>query len=573
MTYPNRTRKIRLVSDYYNSIVLKMSPKPSPLELTILSIIDGICKGNKRKGTCRLSLQELTKLVSFRMPSHSVHPDSIKGARRKLIDRGLLIQTGTWNRRKILTSAIPRAEVEGFKGLQIPLEAATSPHLSHAAKLIFGRLHYLLTVNEEKRIYLDWTNQRLADDLNIGLGQVIQGLGQLREHNFIFIHHRDSKNRKVGLNFDWAALNKNYLPSFEKESKISKGGKSITVKHYKKGKSITVKSGKIPLEIQNKVINLASYAAEAKEVLEPNKLKDNKYYFPLENKAEQQSSAKGDSMPVYQTRAVERVLACWGSKQPPLQRSGPKVVNKAIPIIKQILAKYSEATIEKCFDLYHRSLHNPTLMCQKMNKKSPYRVSIKEFFEFSLDSKIFIQQYKIKGFDNVNSWFDLCLKGETEIENRFTLVPADKYPIVTALLKRIVSSWDGHPPIVGGTAEKQLRRSSAKLVEFHQQIKPRITDWRKVMKASTPEFLKEHLGTYILNNFNLDSFKLYWLMSDNFIYKFERYLEDMRVLSRLETPERRRDWTSDKGIPFGSGSGEADCNRDDSECKVFAEDF
>jgi hypothetical protein len=609
MTNPTHPKRPRLVSDYYNSILLKMTPKPSALELTILSIMDGICKGNKKKGTCCLSLSELTKMVTYRSPNHSIHPDSVKAARRKLVDRGLLIQTGAWNRKKIYSTVIPRAEAEGFKGLQIPLEAATSPHLSHAAKLIFGRIYYLLTVNDGDRVYLEWTNKRLADDLNVGLGQIIQGLGELREQNFIYIHHGNSRVRKVGLNYDWNVLNNNYLPTFERESKISKGGKSITVQTGKGGKSITVKSVEITAEQPNKVINLEAYTSARKSISGVNKyLKDNKSTFPLEkygtsgsgqpvqgestfacqreveslsDKTVANPRKEDRSMPLTLVPVPEeanRTFDYWNSRGEPLPRHrvGTRVHKDAIKAIRKALKIHKEKTIRNAIDLYRQSLTRTDLNLFRF-KSAPVRVGLDEFFQFSGFTIGVIADRKIKGFDGGGiSWFDICLKGAAEVEQRFAVVPVDKFPVVTKLLQKVIGSWDDHPKVTGPIAEKQLQIVSAKLVEFHQRIKPRMLTGG-FLKFSTPEFLKEYFVPYLqemLGKRGVEGFQLWWMIGDGFVDEFEQYLVRLHTIKKpVMVRHLKRRVGCDQNISFGSGSRAAYHHRYDNECELSAADF
>jgi len=299
------------------------------------------------------------------------------------------------------------------------------------------------------------------------------------------------------------------------------------------------------------------------------------YHFLSGNDGEQGSpqsttEKEDQGMSVHLSRSVDRIVDHWKSKTPSLQKPKDKTIKKASPVIKSILNKYSETKVKEAIDLYHRCLNNPMLVCGIKNKSLPNKVSLPEFFKFGLDTNIFIQNNHIKGFEGVDSWFALCLKGEEEIEKRFVLVPTDKYPIVTNLLKKVVTSWDRHPPIVGNEAERQLRKSSVKLVEFHHRIQKRIIAWRRIVRASVPEFLKEYLIPYILNNLNLEQFRIYWLMSDKFLYNFERHLEEIQVVARptmVRHKLKKRVDACDQDISF-RGRGRAinhhgyDCERD-----------
>jgi hypothetical protein len=181
---------------------------------------------------------------------------------------------------------------------------------------------------------------------------------------------------------------------------------------------------------------------------------------------------------------------------------------------------------------------------------------------------------EIKGFEGVTSWFELCLKGEQEMENRFILVPKDKYPIVTTLLKRTVSSWDNHPTVVGNIPETQLRKASIKFVELHQRIKPRIRVYDRIFQVSVPTFLREYLVPYLLNNINRDAFQIYWLQSDKFLWGFEQYLEEAQVISRAPTVRNlRRGGDNDQGVSRRGGNRTTYRNRADYQHELSAADF
>lgn len=273
------------------------------------------------------------------------------------------------------------------------------------------------------------------------------------------------------------------------------------------------------------------------------------------------------------SRGVDRVLQHWNSKGSPLTKhrpGGTSQYRKIVRVVGEALKVYPEKTITAAIDLYHQSLLNPSFTLYRYRNIQPTKVSLDEFFAFSVESLNMINVYKIESLRGFNSWFDLMKRGEQIIKDKFGIVPDDKYPVVTNLLKKVVTSWDRHPPIVGNEAEKQLRKSSTKLFEFHQRIKPRIIAWRRIVKISTPEFLKEYLIPYILNNLNLEQFRIYWLMSDKFLYNFERHLEEINVVSRptmVRHKLKKRVDACDQDISF-RGRGRAinhhgyDCERD-----------
>lgn len=261
-------------------------------------------------------------------------------------------------------------------------------------------------------------------------------------------------------------------------------------------------------------------------------------YFLSGNTAPEKGAGGEQEMSICQSRAMDRIVAHWKSKKPSLKVSGQRVTGRALPVLKALLSKHGEKTILETINLYHESLHNPTLICSKFNKRPAYRVSIEEFFAgFSIDNQIFIKQNKIKCLEGVDGWFQMCLKGAEEIERRFALVVADRFPVVTKLLREVISSWDGHPSLVGNRAESNLRKSAARLVEFHQRVKSRLVTGRTEMRLSTPAFLREYFVPYVLENLNLDRFRIYWLMSERFMDDFEQHLVDMRALA---PPKERR---------------------------------
>lgn len=512
-------------SDYHNSILLKMTPKLSKLELIILSIVDGICKGNKKNKTCSLTVKELSDQVACRMPSRRINQGSVKRARRSLQRRRLLVLVKTWGKKKVFTTAIPRAEAEGFKGLQIPLEAATDPNLSNAAKLIFGRLHYLLTVNDEKRIYINWTDEKLADDLNIGLRQTKAAIAVLKSRGYLFAGGK-TRRRKLSLDPEWTNRNKIVLPDFTRRTTKKKGYKRVP-------SSLPLGYKRVP----NGFAEQLDFVSKKADFQAPTNITNNKY-FSFQEKWHRKAAQKEQEMSICQSRAMDRIVAHWKSKKPSLKVSGQRVTGRALPVLKALLSKHGEKTILETINLYHESLHNPTLICSKFNKRPAYRVSIEEFFAgFSIDNQIFIKQNKIKCLEGVDGWFQMCLKGAEEIERRFALVVADRFPVVTKLLREVISSWDGHPSLVGNRAESNLRKSAARLVEFHQRVKSRLATGRTEMRLSTPAFLCEYFVPYVLENLNLDRFRIYWLMSERFMDDFEQHLVDMRALA---PPKERR---------------------------------
>ena len=313
---------------------------------------------------------------------------------------------------------------------------------------------------------------------------------------------------------------------------------------------------------------------------------DNKDYPPLGDSGDLRTPPLTDTpsdrkedkkMPVVNFKhSLDRLVVYWKSKNPPLVQPKDSTVIRKVkrlsPVIKLILTKYSESKIKDCIDIYHASIHNHFLLCGVRGKSSPFRVGFFEFFEFDFHSVDYIVRSEIKGFEKVTGWFDLCLLGEQEIESRFILMPKDKFPMVTGLLKKAVSTWDGHPTVVGNIPETQLRKGAVKLVEFHQRIKSRIQGHQRILQVSTPAFLKEYFVPYILNNINRDKFMLYWVQSDKFLYSFEQHLETIGAITRPPMVRNRR-VGYDQSIPFGSGSRASYRNRDDHQCELSAADY
>lgn len=577
--------------DYHNAIIIKMKPKLSKTEMVLFSILDSICKGNKKGRTCSLSIKELTPMIAARMPGHSVSQEAVKRCRKKLNSRGLLIRTGTWNRRPVFTTMQPRAADEGYRGIQIPAEVLSDPNLGYAAKLIFGRIMYPLSTG---MVYLDWTNQRLVDDLNLGINQIKIGLAQLKEGGYILVHGSKSRFRRIGLNPDWQETRTNNLPYF-------KNIKGVKKNPVEQGKGVK----KNPVDFQESI----GIIRKNNGFQGPNKyLKDNKYDSPSENQYQTEglvTGAEGLSCPrdkishpiksgslenpesnvprsvhnskgkevVDMSRSVDRVLQHWNSKGAPLTKhrpGGTTQYRRIVSATEAALRGTSEKTILAAIDLYHQSLLNPSLTLYRYRNIQPTKVSLDEFFGFSVESLNMINVYKIESLKGIKSWFELMRRGEQVVKDKFGIVPDDRYPVVTDLLKKAISSWDRHPVIVGNEAEKQLRKASGKLVELHQRVKPRIIAWRRIVKISTPEFLREYLVPYILNNLNLEQFRLYWLMSDKFLYNFERHLEEINVVARptmVRHKLKKRARDCDQDISF-RGRGRTfnhhgyDCERD-----------
>ncbi len=553
-------------SDYHNSILLKMTPKLSKLELVILSIVDGICKGNKKSKTCSLSLKELTEKVAFRMPSHSTNQRSVRRARIRLQKRGLLIHVNTWKQKKVLTTAIPRAEAEGFKGLQIPMSAATDPTLSHAAKLIFGRFHYLLTVNDEQRVYIQWTDAKIAEDLNIGLRQASEALASLTAAGYLFIGGKTSR-RRISLDPEWTSRNPFELPCYKRRHGKEGGDKKVPSLPERGDKKVPSAFPEQP-----------DFVSKKPCFGPPNKyLTNNKHDFLSENHSKTASSfgsrtpkppmsrkerlpiltvEKGDQMPVSE-RAIERILNHWNSKGAPLTRhrsGGTSKFRKIKVALQAALLVDSEQAILEAIDLYHSCLTDPTMTLHRYRKMAPTNVGLDEFFKFTPESLNMINVYGIGTLKGAGSWFEIAKKGEKAARDRFGIVPEDKHPIVTSMLKKIVRSLDDRRRVAGNESERILRQASSKLVEFHQRIRPRIISWRKVDAFSPCEFLQTKLGDFMRENLNLERFELYWLLSGRFYRDFERHLEQIGALSREMEPRTRHRYGKPTEKDFATSS-------------------
>jgi len=267
---------------------------------------------------------------------------------------------------------------------------------------------------------------------------------------------------------------------------------------------------------------------------------------------------------------VDRVIQHWNSKSVLSKFKNSKV---AVRNINTCLKSHSEQTIKSCIDIYHNGLLNPLLRLGKKNKHPPGRVSLAEFFEFSEMTKCLIRAKNIRGFEKVNSWFELCLMGEQELENRFVLVQKDKYPIITRILKDELRSWqDSRFPIMGDAVERQLRRTSEKLVELHQQIRHRLTT-HGITKASTPAFVNEHFIPY-LRSLDLSVFRLYWLTGEIFLERFTQHLEGTGYLHQpILVRNLKRRAGSDQIISQRGRSRETYRDRDDCQYELSAADY
>ena len=275
---------------------------------------------------------------------------------------------------------------------------------------------------------------------------------------------------------------------------------------------------------------------------------------------------------------ANRTFDYWNSQGEPLprHRMGTRVHKDAIKAIRKALKIHKEKTIRNAIDVYKQSLTRTDLNLFRF-KSAPVRVGLDEFFQFSGFTIGVIADRKIKGFDGGGiSWFDICLKGAAEVEQRFAVVPVDKFPVVTKLLQKVIGSWDDHPKVTGPIAEKQLQIVSAKLVEFHQRIKPRMLTGG-FLKFSTPEFLKEYFVPYLqemLGKRGVEGFQLWWMIGDGFVDEFEQYLVRLHTIKKpVMVRHLKRRVGCDQNISFGSGSRAAYHHRYDNECELSAADY
>ena len=275
---------------------------------------------------------------------------------------------------------------------------------------------------------------------------------------------------------------------------------------------------------------------------------------------------------------ANRTFDYWNRQGEPLPRHrvGTRVHKDAIKAIRKALKIHKEKTIRNAIDLYRQSLTRTDLNLFRF-KSAPVRVGLDEFFQFSGFTIGVIADRKIKGFDGGGSaWFDICLKGAAEVEQRFAVVPVDKFPVVTKLLQKVIGSWDDHPKVTGPIAEKQLQIVSAKLVEFHQRIKPRMLTGG-FLKFSTPEFLKEYFVPYLqemLGTRGVEGFQLWWMIGEGFVDEFEQHLVRTRAITKpVMVRHLKRRAVCDQNISFGSGSRAAYHHRYDNECELSAADY
>lgn len=265
---------------------------------------------------------------------------------------------------------------------------------------------------------------------------------------------------------------------------------------------------------------------------------------------------KEDQMPVSE-RAIERILNHWNSKGSPLTRhrsGGTSKFRKIRSALQAALRVDSEQDILEAIDLYHRCLTDPTMTLHRYRKMAPTNVGLDEFFKFTPESLNMINVYGIGTLKGAGSWFEIAKKGEKAARDRFGIVPEDKHPIVTSMLKKIVRSLDDRRRVAGNESERILRQASGKLVEFHQRIRPRIISWRKVDAFSPCEFLQTKLGDFMRENLNLERFELYWLLSGRFYRDFERHLEQIGALSREMEPKTRHRYGKPTEKDFATSS-------------------
>lgn len=206
--------------DFLDAFLFDLNPRLSTLQEVLLSLIVNISRDERKKQgnknpVCRLSLKQYQKLAAPRMPNGKVSIVGVRKALKALQQRGLILKDGTWRGRNVFIPIDPPQSTKKYAGIKVPIEAVADPTIHRAGKRMFGRIEYML--RDEKRIYIDWSNKRLADDLGLSELLVDKALRELRRENYIIISNGGSKFRQIGLHPEWKSLHAHLAEGFKRE--------------------------------------------------------------------------------------------------------------------------------------------------------------------------------------------------------------------------------------------------------------------------------------------------------------------------------------------------------------------
>lgn len=204
--------------DYLESFLLHLKPRLSKVQEILFMLIRNISMEERKKSggrdpVCRLSIAQYQKMVSSRIP---VTRDGIRHALKVLQDRELIHKEGTWGQKNVFIPIDPIQD-ERHKGIKVHIETQVDPGLHRAASQIFGRIEYML--RDGKRIYIDWTNKQLADDMGVSEITARIALRELQHEQYIIIRNPGTKFREIGLHPEWKEIHAPLVQKF-KQSRL-----------------------------------------------------------------------------------------------------------------------------------------------------------------------------------------------------------------------------------------------------------------------------------------------------------------------------------------------------------------
>ena len=108
-----------------------------------------------------------------------------------------------------------------------------------------------------------------------------------------------------------------------------------------------------------------------------------------------------------------------------------KTKEEGLSLLNKNINKHGDKTIKFSFDNYKRLLNDPYT---KTKNKSPYKVSLPEFFKFSPYTKDAISKSWTE-LSDVKSWFLECRNDYDYLKSKYGRLSKDRQPLITTKLK------------------------------------------------------------------------------------------------------------------------------------------
>jgi len=246
---------------------------------------------------------------------------------------------------------------------------------------------------------------------------------------------------------------------------------------------------------------------------------------------------------------AEQLLDYWNELEIIKHKKG-KVIEQSIIAIDKYLKDYTKDQIKQSMKQYKEMLSSNNYS-RIRHDKSPYKVSLSEFFEFN---DFTLKRIQKSGGDRtilkgVKSWFIECLNDKDYLKDKFSVIAKDKYPKITAEIKKAwnkyLYEWDGRYEEMKENGqytsleENIYRKISRRLVEFFEVNKNEL-------KADDALELTQWFESYVTEIENSE-YQLGFLAGDIFWgSQFINYLKDCGDMSERTYTQKEMMALSDK---------------------------